>query len=57
MLVSRTADDGILGLSSIAISSLDVSAMSAAATAASMATAADHQDHTYAEHQPKPVLR
>jgi hypothetical protein len=57
VLVSRTADDGVLGFRSLGLRALVASAMPAAATAASMAAAAQHQNHGYAEHQPQPILR
>ena len=55
MLVSRTAD-GVLGLGSLALGVLVASTMPAA-TAASSTAAAHHQDQTYTEHQPEPILR
>ena len=57
MLVSRAADNGVLGLRSLALRALFAPAMPAAATAASMTAAAHHKDHAYTERQPNPVLR
>ena len=57
VLVSRTADGGVLGFRSLGLRALVASAMPAAAAAAFMAAAAHHQNHGYAECQPNPVLR
>src|SRR3990167_4431031 len=54
LMVSRTADDGVLGLRFLGLRALVAAAMSAT-TAASMAAAAHHQDHAYAKQQPQPI--